>query len=264
MQTPKIIQQPEVSSRTPRIIHQTWKSKVNIPPKLQAFQQSVRSLHPNYEFRLYDDNDLRNIVQETVPQYLEKYDSFGKNIERVDFARYAMLYKYGGIYLDMDISSLKPLDDFVNMNKVVFGTEPKEHMRLYPGYNYMVCNAVMISPPGERVWMDIMKYIVNHYSFAESPVPNTGPIAVTKALKELNSDPSFDKERIVITKPCVFYPQLDNGKISSECDIKESYTIHHWENSWCWTTEKTLMVIYGILLLILVLYVFYIFNKSRR
>lgn len=246
---------------TPKIIHQTWKSKTDIPENLQEFQETIRKYHPDYRIIMYDDNDLRNVVKDNFPQYLPRYDSFKKVIERVDFARYAILYKYGGVYLDMDVSSLKSLDDFVDMKKVVFGTEPKEHMRLYPEHKYVVCNAVMISPPGEEVWLKIMDYIAEHYSFSKQPVQNTGPIAVTDAL--IANSNQLDQSRIVITKPCTFYPVLDNGKVSSECsnDMRESYTIHHWENSWCWTSKKIIKIILIILLIIAILAVIFCMIK---
>lgn len=44
----------------------------------------------------HDDEALRGMVLEAFPESLEMYDGYEEHIQRVDFARAAMLYLYGG------------------------------------------------------------------------------------------------------------------------------------------------------------------------
>ena len=149
---------------TPRVIWQTWKSKTDIPEKLSDLSRTWTTNHPDYEYRLLDDDDLRNIVSKVTPNHLEKYDSFTRMIERVDFARYAIMYEYGGVYADMDTKSLKNVDMWVAKNKIVLGCEPSEHSMEIYRTNRVVCNALIISPPKQKFWLELMNYISENYT----------------------------------------------------------------------------------------------------
>ncbi len=238
---------------TPKHIWQTWKSKdpKNIPVKLYEYTKKWKTLHPDYEYTLLDDDDLRQIVSEVAPEHLEKYDSFTRMIERVDFARYALLYRSGGIYADIDTNPLKSIDVWVSKNKIVLGCEPKEHAKEIYNRDRVICNALMISPPRQQVWLELMNYIAKNYESRYRPVDNTGPMAMTRFL-EANS--KFN-DNIIITDPCIFYPLLSNGEVSKDCDLEKSYVAHIWQNTWVvpfykdpmWLNKRGLCVAVGFL-----------------
>lgn len=227
---------------TPKIIHQTWKNH-DVPRKLQRYADSCKQQNDTYEYKLWTDDDLRALVVKEFPQYISAYDKFSHNIERVDFARYVMMYSIGGVYADLDIQCLRPFDSLVAMNKPVLGTEPREHRdELYQGRKYVICNALLISPPGESLWLRIMEYIVRHYRPGVNPVVNTGPMALTFLYEE---DPSAYKGAL-ITNPCIFYSQTDFKTkikqhirdeeipaISRECSIMNAVAVHRWAHTWC-------------------------------
>jgi mannosyltransferase OCH1-like enzyme len=245
---------------TPKIIWQTWKTKKSLPDNLQKYHRKWLESHPDYEHVLLDDEDLRNIVKETVPEYLEIYDSFSQNIERVDFARYALLYSKGGVYADLDTVPLKKIDKWVELNKPVIGCEPLEHAEKIYSRKQVLCNAFMISPPGEKIWKDLMEYIVNNYEKNINPVDSTGPMAMTKLYE---NNPSVYKN-VEITDPCVFYPLTGSQKVSKHCDLKkDSYVAHIWTNTWTaknwfdnplvWNTRYWLIGLFFLTLILLIL-----------
>jgi mannosyltransferase OCH1-like enzyme len=219
-----------MDEKTPRIIWQTWKTKdfKKLPKKFMAYSREWRRLHPTFEYHLLDDDDLRNTVSKVVPQYLDKYDNFTATIERVDFARYALLYDKGGVYADLDIHPLKNIGRWVDMDKIVLGCEPSIHATQNYGRDRVLCNAIMISPPHQEYWLKLMDFIIDHYEHYQNPVYTTGPMAMT-ALYEKN--PSLHND-MIITEPCIFYPMLGDGKMAEECLGKESYVVHVWENTW--------------------------------
>ncbi len=116
---------------TPKIIVQTWKTK-KLPSHLQELWEEWEILckRDDYHHLLYTDEDLRDVIQKNFPQYIKLYDEFTNPLERVDFARYAILYLTGGIYADLDTAPLKSIDKWVEMNKIVLGSEPVEHCSL--------------------------------------------------------------------------------------------------------------------------------------
>lgn len=214
---------------TPKIFYQTWKDH-NLPTSFSANREKWLQLLSNTDWQtpLLTDDDLRILVETHFPQYLDDYDSFTENIERVDFARLVMMY-LGGVYADLDTYPLKPIDRWVETNKIVLGREPLEHARGIYNREVVLCNAFMISPPGHSFWIDLMEFIIDHYEPHYKPVQNSGPMALTKFL-EAHPD-AF--EGVVITDPCVFFPMVGDGTISKTCNLeRDSYVVHVWSNSW--------------------------------
>jgi mannosyltransferase OCH1-like enzyme len=210
------------------VIYQTWKTRDNIPKDLALLREEWMTSHPDYVHILLDDSDLREIVRTIDESYLADYDSFTSNIERVDFARYAIMYLYGGVYADLDTRPLKRIDFWVEKNVPVLGCEPSEHSRNLYHLSRVVCNALMISPPGNRFWLDLMECIRKNYERNYDPVENTGPLAITRFLDQ---NPQYESQ-IIITDSCVFYPLVGDRTVSKECLGRESYVQHVWKNSW--------------------------------
>jgi len=84
-----------------KYIFQTWKT-TEIPDKWKEAQKSIITKNPDYKYKLYTDKDNRKIIKKYFSFFLKTYDSFEYHIQRVDAARYCILYLYGGIYLDLD------------------------------------------------------------------------------------------------------------------------------------------------------------------
>jgi mannosyltransferase OCH1-like enzyme len=223
--------QKDITSKgiaTPKIFSQTWKT-YNLPEKFMEYRQKWIDMLPDYTFEFYDDNDLRNLVKNIVPQYLQAYDMFSQNIERVDFARYVMMYATGGVYADLDTYPLKSIDKWISMNKIVLGTEPHEHSFDLYNRETVLCNAFMISPPGQKLWLDFMDYIIENYEPYFLPVETSGPMALTRFYEKY---PEKFKD-VVITEPCVFYPLTGAGKVTEGCNMeKDSYVVHVWSSTW--------------------------------
>ncbi|KAF9569305.1 hypothetical protein CPC08DRAFT_623878 [Agrocybe pediades] len=95
--------------RIPRIIHQTWKSET-LPPKWRGISQACKDMMPDYEYKLWTDAGSREFIAEHYPWFLDTFDSYTYPIQRADAIRYFVLYHYGGVYIDLDIGCLKPLD----------------------------------------------------------------------------------------------------------------------------------------------------------
>jgi len=101
----------------PRIIHQTWKTTA-IPTEWKNAVEICKRLHPDYTYMLWTDDSMKTFVKETYPEVYPTYASYPHQIQRCDAFRYLVLYKYGGIYLDMDIICKKPLDFLLKYDAV--------------------------------------------------------------------------------------------------------------------------------------------------
>ena len=93
----------------PRLIHQTWKDE-RVPQRWQAFQASWRRHHPRWSYRLWTDEDCRELVARHAPWFLTIYDAYREPIMRVDAFRYLVMQRLGGVYVDLDFECLRPVD----------------------------------------------------------------------------------------------------------------------------------------------------------
>ena len=75
---------------------------------------SWKSKFPLHEHILWnDDDDINNLIREMFPQYWDIYQQFPFHIMKIDFAKLCILYKYGGIYTDMDVYCFKNFESLL-------------------------------------------------------------------------------------------------------------------------------------------------------
>lgn len=95
----------------PRVVWQTWKSAM-LPPPIAMDRVRMQAENSDYVFELASDSDCAAFVREEMPsEVAEAYflisPAFGAL--RADLWRYCVLYVYGGVYLDIDATLLKPV-----------------------------------------------------------------------------------------------------------------------------------------------------------
>lgn len=91
-----------MNHRIPKRIIQTGKH-VQQPLHNRAMMANIKLLNPDYEYLFYDDEGVREFIEQEFPQYREVFDSFRFPIQRYDFFRYLAVYRHGGFYLDLDV-----------------------------------------------------------------------------------------------------------------------------------------------------------------
>lgn len=97
----------------PKIIYQSWKTK-KLDPKMEENVSKLRSMNPEYEYALFDDDDCRMYLLDNFGEnYANAFDSLIPGAFKCDFWRYAILYKQGGVYIDIDMVPEKPLSEIL-------------------------------------------------------------------------------------------------------------------------------------------------------
>ena len=85
----------------PLKIYQTWHTK-DLPLNMKICTDSIKNMHPNFEYFLFDDDDCRNfIIKHFDNNVIEAFDSLIPGAYKADLWRYCVLYINGGIYLDI-------------------------------------------------------------------------------------------------------------------------------------------------------------------
>ena len=92
----------------PMFLHQTWKSEYMKKHYVDSFDNWSK-LHPGFLHVLWTDEDNDLLVTTHFPEFLPAYKWLPLIIQQTDFVRLMYLYKYGGIYADLDYEVYQPL-----------------------------------------------------------------------------------------------------------------------------------------------------------
>lgn len=134
---------------------------------------------------LYNDNTARKFLTENFDEpVISAYDSCNFPQMRSDLFRLAILYKYGGVYVDAGIACIKPLDEWV----ISYLEQPEPtFVRKWHG---SLMNGFMISKSGNELIMEVMLLAVsNTLSRVSNNIHEvTGPAVLNKIAKSANMD----------------------------------------------------------------------------
>ncbi len=101
-----------------KVIHYIWLGGKKEPKILKKCKKTWKKYCPDYEIKRWDESNLDiNINCYVKEAYEAKKYAFVS-----DFFRFYVLYNEGGIYLDVDVKLLKPIDKFLD-NELFFGFE---------------------------------------------------------------------------------------------------------------------------------------------
>lgn len=110
----------------------------------------------DFEHKLWnDEEDIDNIVRDYYPEYYDTYLEFPLHIMRIDFARFCILHRHGGIYADMDVYCYKNFYD---------GLANSVYIQQAPYGDVPIENALMASEPNNEFWLKCMNKSVEIYN----------------------------------------------------------------------------------------------------
>lgn len=106
-------------STIPHIIHYCWFGNGEKPAIVQECMASWRTYFPGWEIKEWNESNYDvNVIPYTAKAYSEKRWAFVS-----DYVRFDVLYKYGGIYLDVDVEFIKPLSENILEKNAFTGFE---------------------------------------------------------------------------------------------------------------------------------------------
>ena len=195
----------EQMKQIPKIIHQTYSTKL-LPEAFKNNQASLKRQNPDWEYKFYDDADVSNFIGEhygpTISNIYNKINpTYGA--AKADLFRYLLIYKTGGVYLDIKSACKQPLNDLVRQNDKYLLSHwnmngPGE---IYEGYGFWpelssipggefqqwhiiaVAGHPFLKAVIEIVLANISRY--NPWSYGvgrEGVIRTTGPVAYTQAI----------------------------------------------------------------------------------
>jgi hypothetical protein len=175
---------------------------------------------PDYEYMLWTDASSREFIAKEYPWFLHTFDGYTYPIERADAIRYFVLYYYGGIYLDLDIGCLRPLDPLLVYPVILPKTIPVG-----------VSNDLMFSERGHPF---LAQAIHNLVTFDHNWVLNyptvmfsTGPMFLSAQYGiYVSSHPAIPGNGVRILPKALY------GKNAKEGEAPHSFFSHFYGSSW--------------------------------
>ena len=208
----------------PKIIHYCWFGRGPLPELAQKCIASWKKYLPDYEIKEWnEDNFDVNIIPYTAEAYQAKKYAFVS-----DYARFWILYQYGGIYFDTDVEVIRPIDDIVERGYFMgFETDPKPQLK-------EDASEASINPG-----LGIIKKMLDFYEgkhFVHEAVMRNQITVVHIATQVLRENGLKNVAGIQEVAGCFIYPSeyfcpinVTTGRIHVE---KNTRTIHHYAGTW--------------------------------
>lgn len=107
------------TSIIPKIVHLTFKDFKSLPIEIIRKNRKLELRNPGYTFCYYDDEQVLTWVNNNCD--LEVSRAFNRinhkyGVVRADLFRYLIIYKEGGIYLDIKSDCIVPFDELISAN----------------------------------------------------------------------------------------------------------------------------------------------------
>ncbi|MFC1841572.1 glycosyltransferase family 32 protein [Candidatus Dependentiae bacterium] len=224
----------------PKTIHQVWLGGP-LPERYNMLIKTWIEKHPDWQYRLWTDEDAAEF--DMVNR--EIFENSTNYAEKADIFRYEILYKFGGLYVDIDFECYEPFDIFNENYEFYTGLSPVTH-------SIYLANGLIGSVPGHPIIEYCVKEMKGHVKRLlqrgrrdnqGGVCDRTGPQYFTKAffdvLVEHMSTGLYDH---TIALPSGYlYPitfracdkKLKGEKLKQHLKrYPEAIAIHYWHANW--------------------------------
>ena len=205
----------------PKIIHAIWFSGEPLPELYGRCLESWKKYAHDYEIKIWDLESYKPDHCLFFEQAIaHKNWSFAS-----DYARADLLYRYGGIYMDLDVEMIRPIDDLL-YNDAYMSFESLDRIE---------CGSGMGAVPGHPIIKEICESYENRPYLRPDGTWDTStcPVRYTEVIEKhglkKNGGFQFVEDITIYPFEMLTGKSFDTGIIYS---TELSYTLHHHNGSW--------------------------------
>lgn len=209
----------------PKIIHYCWFGGKPLPKIAEKCIASWKKYLPEYEIRRWDES---NFEVNMIPYTKEAYAA-GKYAFVSDYARFWILYHYGGVYFDTDVEVIRPVDDILERGDFL-GVESDRNgeITVNPGLGFAA------SKGSEAIWELLNLYRTFHFLNADGTHCLKNIVEITTeylSARGLENTGEIQQCCGFTIYPKDYFCPIDYD--TRELKITENTrTIHHYAESW--------------------------------
>jgi mannosyltransferase OCH1-like enzyme len=244
----------------------------HVPKRYSSARQTWPQINSEFKFTLWDEVDLAALAKNTEWEtIIEKCETL---IQRADVYRCAILEKYGGIYADMDMHAIKPLEplrkECEETDKDIFiGYTSFQNTPLH--WILANNNALIMAKPASPIWPRIRqeflkrlhtKTLSDFFSPVFTVIKTTGPGVWTHLANTCPEIKSLPKEyfyslNVVKGADTLTQADIDTLKPFSYCYHTQAAT---WVDSWesiilsCFVGNRWKITVFVLILVIVLRY----------
>lgn len=167
-------------------IFQTFFTK-ELPDPIISIINHHKSENPDYRYYFFDDNDINCFINDTFDSTIRQaYNALQIGAAKADLWRYLVLYKNGGVYLDLDSKFNVPINQIIkNEDKAIVTRECRSgffvQWCLFFQQEHPVLKKII-----EAVVDNILKCVKEKKIITDyiELYNTTGPSAITKVIEE--------------------------------------------------------------------------------
>eukprot|EP01122_Echinamoeba_exundans_P003843 TRINITY_DN1389_c1_g1_i1.p1 TRINITY_DN1389_c1_g1~~TRINITY_DN1389_c1_g1_i1.p1 ORF type:complete len:280 (-),score=46.03 TRINITY_DN1389_c1_g1_i1:166-1005(-) len=176
----------------PKQLHQICVSgPETLSDNYRSWQQTWIKAHPQWQYTLWSHQEIEELIATHYSWFLPFYLAYPHWTQRFDVAKYFILHHFGGVYVDMAMRCVRPLDDLVAGGDLTFFTSSTYNQ--FGGENAFG-HCVIGSTAGHHVWDQLFQALTEnnkqkwYQGFEQYLQASTGVIRFNAALKAARDD----------------------------------------------------------------------------
>ncbi len=196
----------------PRKIHRVWLGSP-MPARFVELGRTWERLHPDWELITWGDGDLDWLRNRS------EFEQAPRLTTRSNIARYEIIHREGGLYIDCDFEALRPIDELLDGASLVVGEERSG----------LLSNGLFAAVPGHPT----LAYAIDELprSFAarrgRHSIVTTGPEFWTRCVRRASA--RTGDEPLVLGRDQLYPYGYDPGQRHlHDADFGPAFAVHHW------------------------------------
>ncbi len=162
----------EVRKAIPHVVHQMWIDKKNRhnqdPPSkylCERFCGSFKLHNPDWDFVFWNRAKMDALLElPCFRKYKKLINALPVHIQLCDVFRIMIMYIWGGVYCDLDITCHRSLDSLVDGREIVLTHDILNHsqgtLEFLRKNNVCVWNGFLASCPRHPMWLEYLDFIM--------------------------------------------------------------------------------------------------------
>ena len=203
----------------PKVIHRIWVGG-SMPQIYKNYEKKWLDLNPGWSVKTWGNNDFGWLKNQDLFDLAQEYaPADGVGQFKSDLARYEILHRFGGVYVDCDVEPLKPFDSLLG----------PEAFASWEVNNEFVGNTVLGSAPGNPFFAAMIDAARDGAKANKGRAVTwmTGPRVFTRLYNGW-----ANKQNLHVYPQKYFFPysynDLKKAEVPETKTYPEAYAVHHW------------------------------------